>query len=85
MHWKWLWLAAVHKRGYSITETRGSTYTSESYLVLLRQNGMLVSMSRTANCYDNAMTESFFHSLKGENLDHESFQTRAQARNCTFE
>jgi putative transposase len=46
---------------------------------------MLVSMSRTANCYDNAMTESFFHSLKGENLDHESFQTRAQVRNCTFE
>ena len=42
-------------------------------------------MSRTANCYDNAMTESFFHSLKGESLDHESFQTRAQARNCTFE
>ena len=50
-----------------------------------RQNGMLVSMSRTANCYDNAVTESFFHSLKGESLDHESFQTRAQARNCTFE
>ena len=64
---------------------RGSTYTSESYLVLLQQNGMLVSMSRTANCYDNAVTESFFHSLKGESLDHESFQTRAQARRTTFE
>ena len=57
---------------------RGSTYTSESYLVLLQQNGMLVSMSRTANCDDNAVTESFIHSLKGESLDHESFQTRAQ-------
>lgn len=64
---------------------RGSTFTSESYLVLLQQNGMLVSMSRTANCYDNAVTESFFHSLKGESLDHESFQTRAQARRTTFE
>jgi putative transposase len=53
--------------------------------VLLQQNGMLVSMSRTANCYDNAVTESFFHSLKGESLDHESFQTRAQARRTTFE
>jgi transposase InsO family protein len=64
---------------------RGSTYTSESYLVLLQQNGMLVSMSRTANCYDNAVTESFFHSLKGESLDHESFQSRAQARSTTFD
>jgi putative transposase len=64
---------------------RGSTSTSESYLVLLQQNGMLVSMSRTAHGYDNAVTESFFHSLKGESLDQESFQTRAPARNCTFE
>jgi putative transposase len=64
---------------------RGSTYTSESYLALLQQNGMVVSMSRTANCYDNAVTESFFHSLKGESLDHESFQSRAQARSTTFD
>jgi putative transposase len=42
-------------------------------------------MSRTANCYDNAVTESFFHSFKGECIDLESFQSRAQARNCTFE
>ena len=64
---------------------RGSTYTSASSLALLEQNGMVPSMSRTANCYDNAVTESFFHSLKGESLDHESFQTRAQARNSTFD
>jgi transposase InsO family protein len=37
---------------------RGSTYTSESYQVLLRQKSMLVSMSRTADCYDNAAMES---------------------------
>jgi putative transposase len=42
-------------------------------------NGMLVSMSRTAHCYDKAVTASFFPSLKGESLDQESFQTRAQA------
>ncbi len=64
---------------------RGSTYTSESYLALLQHNTMTVSMSRTANCYDNAVTEAFFHSFKGECSDHESFQSRAQARNCTFE
>ncbi len=38
---------------------RGSTYTSESYQMLLQQEGMLVSMSRTADCYDNAAMESF--------------------------
>ena len=64
---------------------RGSTSTSDSSLALLQQNGMVVSMSRTANCYDNAVTESFFHSLKGESLDHESFQSRAQARSTTFD
>lgn len=58
---------------------RGSTYTSESYQALLRQEGMIVSMSRPADCYDNAAMESFFHSLKGECLDSQSFQTRAQA------
>jgi putative transposase len=64
---------------------RGSTYTSESYQVLLAQEEMTVSMSRTADCYDNAAMESFFHSLKGECLDGQSFQTRAQARSVTFE
>ncbi len=71
--------------GLLVHSDRGSTYTSESYLAFLQQNSMQASMSRTANCYDNAVTESFFHSLKGECLDHESFQTRAQARKCTFD
>lgn len=64
---------------------RGSTYTSESYQALLQQAGMRASMSRTADCYDNAARESFFHSFKGECIDGESFQTRAQARSTTFE
>jgi putative transposase len=37
---------------------RGSTYTSQSYQALLQQEGMVVSMSRTADCYDNALMES---------------------------
>ncbi len=65
--------------------TRVITSTSERYLALLQQNDMTVSMSGTANCYDNAVIETFFHSFKGECIDHESFQSRAQARNCTFE
>jgi putative transposase len=64
---------------------RGSTYTSESYQALLQQEGMQVSMSRTADCYDNAAMESFFHSFKGECIDFQSFPTRAQARSNTFE
>jgi len=64
---------------------RGSTYTSESYQALLQREGMVVSMSRTADCYDNAAMESFFHSFKGECIDCQSFQTRAQARSSTFD
>jgi transposase InsO family protein len=40
---------------------RGSTYTSQEYQALLQQEGMIASMSRTADCYDNAAVESFFH------------------------
>ena len=64
---------------------RGSTYTSESYQELLEQEGMRISMSRTADCYDNAAMESFFHSFKGECIDCQSFQTRSQARSITFD
>jgi transposase InsO family protein len=64
---------------------RGSTYTSESYQQLLEQEGMCVSMSRPADCYDNAAMESFFHSFKGECIEGEYLQTRAQARRMTFE
>jgi putative transposase len=64
---------------------RGSSYTSESYQALLQQEGMQASMSRTADCYDNAAMESFFHSFKGECIDGQSFQTRAQARSSTFD
>jgi transposase InsO family protein len=64
---------------------RGSTYTSESYQALVQQEGMVASMSRTADCYDNAAMESFFHSFKSECIDDGTFQTRAQARSSTFE
>jgi putative transposase len=64
---------------------RGSTYTSESYRVLLAETRMVVSMSRTADCYDNAAMESFFHSFKGECIEGQSFQTQAQARSVTFD
>ncbi|WP_420799404.1 IS3 family transposase [Ktedonospora formicarum] len=64
---------------------RGSTYTSKSYQMMLAEAHMIGSMSRTADCYDNAAIESFFHSLKGECLAEHSFQTRTQARSVTFD
>src|SRR5260370_27159639 len=64
---------------------RGSTYTSEEYQSLLQQEGMIASMSRTGDCYDNAVAESFFHSFKGECIDGVYLQTRTQARSITFE
>ena len=45
---------------------RGSQYTSADYQEQLAQAGIVVSMSRKGNCYDNAMMESFFGTLKAE-------------------
>ena len=42
-------------------------------------------MSRKGNCYDNAVKESFFHTLKTELCDHEKYRTRAEARASVFE
>ena len=64
---------------------RGSQYTSDAYQALLADIGATVSMSRTGNCYDNAVTESFFGTLKGECVERTSFQTRGQARQTIFE
>jgi putative transposase len=83
-----LQMARVRRRppaGLLHHSDRGSTYTSESYQALLQQEGMQVSMSRTADCYDNAAAESFFHSFKGECIDCQTFLTRAQARSKTFD
>ncbi len=64
---------------------RGSQYTSDAYRALLAQAGITVSMSRTGNCYDNAATESFFGTLKGECVERTCFQTRRKARQIIFE
>ncbi len=63
---------------------RGSQYTSETNLKLLETAGCTISMSRTGNCYDNAVMESFFATLKGE-CAYKQFQTKAVARLAIFE
>lgn len=64
---------------------RGAHYTSERYQALLTQHQVTCSMSRIANCYDNAVAESFFSTLKNELTLHARYQTRAQARADIFD
>lgn len=64
---------------------RGSQYTSDAHRNVLAQAHVTASMSRTGNCYDNAVTESFFSTLKGECVERTSFQTRSQAKQVIFE
>ena len=64
---------------------QGILYAGGSYLELLKRYGMIRSMSGKGNCYDNAVVESFFSSLKNEIIHHRDFQTRDQARTEIFE
>jgi transposase InsO family protein len=58
---------------------RGSPYASADYRAELAQNCMLASMSRKGDCWDNAVAESFFSTLRAELVDHERYVTRAAA------
>jgi putative transposase len=58
---------------------RGCVYASAAYRQELSNLEMVPSMSRKGDCWDNAVAESFFATIKGEMLDQESFQTRAEA------
>lgn len=55
---------------------RGVQYASARYRALLKSLGMIQSMSRTGNCYDNATTESFFHTLKVERVHRRKYATK---------
>ena len=64
---------------------RGSQYASEHYQRLLARHGITCSMSRRADCWDNAPMESFFASLKKELVHDTDFATRSEARAALFE
>lgn len=63
---------------------RGCQYTSDAYQQTLRTLGITCSMSRTGECYDNAVMERFFWSLKNEWTNHEEFVDEAAARMSVF-
>jgi transposase InsO family protein len=58
---------------------RGSVYASADYGDALTQLGAVKSMSRKGDCWDNAVAESFFATIKGEMIDHEDYPTRGAA------
>ena len=63
---------------------RGSQYTSDAYQRTLKTLGIECSMSRTGECYDNAVAERFFWSLKHEWTKHEHFENLPAARLSVF-
>jgi putative transposase len=64
---------------------RGVQYASDDYQLLLQTQGMQVSMSGKGDCWDNAVAESFWATLKGELVNHARYATREQARASIFE
>lgn len=64
---------------------RGSNYACYDYQNLLANCNLVASMSRSGCCYDNAVMESFFHTLKVEFVHHEKFATKQQAKDAIFE
>lgn len=64
---------------------RGSQYASAAYRELLREENITCSMSRKGNCWDNALMESFFATLKKERIHQEDYVTRSMARSSVFD
>lgn len=64
---------------------QGATYTSLAYQRQLTQAGLVASMSRKGNCYDNAVVESFFSTLKNELVHDQDFWTHEAAHTAVFE
>ena len=64
---------------------RGSQYASEDFRAVIDKHGILASMSRKGNCWDNAVTETLFGSLKVERLHGERFETIRQAKDAVLD
>ena len=81
-------MALLHRQPTSqilFHSDRGVQYASADYRRALTQAGLLASMSRKGNCYDNATMESFWSTLKLELIYRHQFQTRSEARSQIFD
>jgi putative transposase len=82
-------MMAVWRRGKPLEllhhSDQGSQYTSEHFQELLREHGIMCSMSRAGEVWDNSAMESFFSSLKSERTARKVYRTRGQARADVFD
>jgi putative transposase len=80
---------AIHQRrpkpGLVHHSDQGQLYLATAYRQLLKAHGMIQSMSKKGDCYDNAVAESFFSNLKNELTWHRTFATRDEARGAIFD
>ena len=72
-------------KGLIFHSDRGVQYASHDFRKLLKDNHAVQSMSRKGNCWDNACAESFFSTLKNEEVFHKNYRTRKEARSSIFE
>ena len=72
------------RRALIVHSDRGMQFASAAYRQVLAQHGLVPSMSRKGNCYDNSFIESFWSSLKYEVVYHQRFATFAEARSAIF-
>ena len=79
------WFRRKPAPGVVFHSDRGSQYASHAMRVKLAEYGMIASMSRKGNCWDNAPTESFFNSLKNERVHATRYATRAAAQADLFD
>lgn len=73
-----------YPRGVIVHTDRGSQYCSRVYQQIISSHQLLCSMSGKGNCYDNAVCESFFHTLKVEHIYRESLTEIEQAKTSVF-
>ena len=73
-----------HPRGVLVHSDQGSQYTAEAYRAMLKTHGMICSMSRKGECQDNAVAESFFHTLKEELVRDRRFTSLREAKQEIF-
>jgi transposase InsO family protein len=78
-------MAAQTPRGLLWHTDQGRQYASQSHRKLLARHHITQRMSRKGDCWDNAVAESFFHSLKTELVHHRTFPTKKEAKQCIFE
>ncbi len=71
--------------GLIVHSDRGVQFASAAFRAKLQAHGLVASMSRKGNCYDNAFIESFWSSLKYETVYHRRYATRAEARTAIFD